>query len=71
MTDCVAIPIQTDTFTCGECGRPVETKWSSAGLMPGPYSLFGDVFFHEPECADVYLKAFKNALDKEQENTHD
>lgn len=52
---------ETETFTCGQCGKPVLTYWhpEGKGLLPGSYALLGDVMFHE-ECCDEYLKEFPN-----------
>jgi hypothetical protein len=53
--------VEFETYTCGECGKPVETEWCSDGLLPGPYELLGDVFFHKPECSTKYLEVFQRA----------
>jgi hypothetical protein len=50
-----------ETFRCGVCGKPVETEWRSGGLLPGPYALLGDVFFHTAGCADEYIVEFERA----------
>jgi hypothetical protein len=54
------MPLQAEDFTCGHCGKPVKTEWIVGeprnGLLRGPYALLGEVFFHEPECVDAYLK---------------
>ncbi len=61
------MPLEFETYTCGECGEPVETEWCSDGLLPGPYELLGDVFFHKPECSTKYLEAFERGLEKQRE----
>jgi hypothetical protein len=55
------MPLEFETYPCGECGKPVETEWCSDGLLPGPYELLGEVFFHKPDCVDKYLAAFSEA----------
>lgn len=57
------MPLETETFPCGQCGKPVETEWCSDGLLPGPYALLGDVVFHDPECVNEYLKDFNDTQD--------
>lgn len=52
------MPLEFETYTCGECGKPVDTEWCSDGLLPGPYELLGEVFFHKPECVNKYLMKF-------------
>lgn len=52
------MPLEFETYPCGECGKPIETEWCSDGLLPGPYALMGEVFFHAPDCAGKYLEAF-------------
>ena len=58
--------LEFETFECGQCGKPVETEWCSEGLLPGPYELLGEVFFHKPECSEQYLKEFTAALSNNQ-----
>lgn len=49
--------IEYETFTCGECNKPVLTSWFTDGsglLSSDKYILFGEVIFHAPECIDAY-----------------
>lgn len=47
--------LEFESFPCGHCGKMVETEWCSDGLLPGPYTLLGDVVFHDA-CVEDYLK---------------
>jgi hypothetical protein len=53
------MPVETESFPCGHCGKPVLTHWAMGstrnGLLNGPYALIGDVVFHDT-CAAEYLK---------------
>jgi hypothetical protein len=55
------MPLEFEMYRCGVCGGPVETEWCSDGLLPGPYVLLGEVFFHAPGCAGEYMVEFERS----------
>jgi hypothetical protein len=58
---------EIEKYPCGVCGEPVETEWCPTGLLPGPYELLGEVFFHAPKCTEIYLTGFEAACRKSEE----
>lgn len=49
--------VETFDVECPYCHKPVTVQWDNGprgGLLPGPYSLVGDLIFHD-ECWDAYV----------------